>query len=105
MPGTSRLADLGGVGRGRCGIPSTSTRAITPRTEGKPGIVAGGQGRLCRRLYGASFAAVLPSVRGVIGLRQVDGMPHRARSLRDDQAMVPQVQIRYRPLPIDNDTH
>jgi hypothetical protein len=24
------------------------------------------------------FAGLLPSVRGVIGLRQVDGMPHRA---------------------------
>src|SRR5690606_27324499 len=25
-----------------CGIPSTSTRAITPRAEGKPGMVVGG---------------------------------------------------------------
>jgi hypothetical protein len=73
--GDGQARGPGWVGRGRCGIPSTSTRAITPRTEGKPGMVVGERWLI--------FPTMLPSVRGVIGLRQVDGMPHQAPSLRD----------------------
>ncbi len=80
MPTTSTRRGAGLVAR--WGIPSTSTRAITPRTEGKPGIVVGGRAGYAGHLYVVDLRGMLPSVRGVIGLRQVDGMPHQAGAAR-----------------------
>jgi hypothetical protein len=54
---------------------------------------SGGGNRLRRTPSMWSICAgMLPSGRGVIGLRQVDGMPHRAPSLRDVPAVVPRHQ-------------
>ncbi len=83
MPGKAGARTWVG-GPGRCGIPSTSTRAITPRPEGKLRIVAGGRAGYAGHLNVVDLRGMLPSVRGVIGLRQVDGMPHQCPLVSDE---------------------
>ena len=83
MPGKAGARTWVG-GPGRCGIPSTSTRAITPRPEGKLRIVAGGRAGYAGHLNVVDLRGMLPSVRGVIGLRQVDGMPHQGPLVSDE---------------------
>jgi len=81
MPGTGRRADLGG-GPGEVWHPiDLQEGAITPRPEGKPGMVAGSRAGYAGHLNVVDLRGhVALRPRGVIGLRQVDGMPHRAPS-------------------------
>src|SRR3712207_5913023 len=60
-----------------------SDPAVKASAEQRAGMVAGGRPGYAGRLYVADLRGWLPSVRGVVGLRQVDGMPHQAPSLRE----------------------
>jgi hypothetical protein len=69
MPSSGgQVSGMAGHQRGRdwagCGSPSTSRRATTRRPGGKPGK------------FGLWLGRRLPPGHRVVGLRQVDGMPH-----------------------------